>query len=109
MLLFGPLIGDSAYTLVRRLLRGETVWRAHHSHLYQRLIRVGHSHARVSACYVIATLGLGLLVTFGGVASAVAGAVACAFAILLIERYLSRGAAALTVAGNSSGGPGSVR
>ena len=89
LLLFGPLIGDSAYTLVRRLLRGETVWRAHHSHLYQRLVRVGHSHARVSACYVIATLAMGLLVTFGGIASAVAGAVACAFAISLIERYLS--------------------
>ncbi len=90
LLLFGPLIGDSAYTFVRRLLRGETVWRAHHSHLYQRLVRVGHSHARISACYVIATLAMGLLVTFGGIVSAVVGAVACVLAILLVERYLSR-------------------
>ena len=89
LLLFGPLIGDAAYTFVRRLLRGEHVWRAHHSHLYQRLIRVGHSHARISACYVIATLAMGLLVTFGGIASAVVGAVTCALTIVLIERYLS--------------------
>ena len=99
LLLFGPLIGDAAYTVVRRLLRGEHVWRAHHSHLYQRLIRVGHSHARVSAYYVIATLAIGLLVTFGGVASAVVGAVICVFAIVLVERYLSRTAGPITVGG----------
>ena len=98
LLLFGPLIGDSAYTFVRRLVRGENVWQAHHSHLYQRLVRVGHSHARVSACYVIATLAVGLLVTFGGIASAGVGGVACALTILLIERYLSRSTAALRVA-----------
>ncbi|MEQ1908507.1 MAG: glycosyl transferase family 4 [Vicinamibacterales bacterium] len=90
LLLFGPLIGDSAYTFVRRLLRGEHVWRAHHSHLYQRLIRVGHSHARISACYVIATLAIGLLVTYGGFGSAVVAAVICVLTIVLIERYLSR-------------------
>ena len=90
LLLFGPLIGDAAYTLVRRLLNGEHVWRAHHSHLYQRLIRVGHSHARISACYVIATLAIGLLVTLGGFASAVVGAVVCVLTIVLIEGYLSR-------------------
>ena len=97
VLLFGPLIGDSAYTVVRRLLRGEHVWRAHHSHIYQRLIRVGHSHARVSACYVVATLAMGLLVTFGGIASAVVGAVACAATIVLVERYLSQAAGPLRV------------
>lgn len=100
LLLFGPLIGDSAYTLVRRLLRGEHVWRAHHSHLYQRLIRVGHSHARISACYVVATLVVGLLVTVGGgVTSAVVAAIVCVLAIVLIERYLTRAVATLPVAG----------
>jgi UDP-N-acetylmuramyl pentapeptide phosphotransferase/UDP-N-acetylglucosamine-1-phosphate transferase len=46
-----PFIFDTAYTLCRRLARGENVFRAHRSHLYQRLVITGWSHRAVSTLY----------------------------------------------------------
>lgn len=47
MLLF-HFIFDTAFTFVRRLVRGEKVLQAHRTHLYQLLNRVGYSHRSVS-------------------------------------------------------------
>jgi UDP-N-acetylmuramyl pentapeptide phosphotransferase/UDP-N-acetylglucosamine-1-phosphate transferase len=44
LLVFGPFIGDATVTLVRRLIRGERVWRAHREHYYQRMVRMGLGH-----------------------------------------------------------------
>lgn len=41
-------LADATITLVRRLLRGDKVWRAHKEHFYQRAHQAGLSHARVS-------------------------------------------------------------
>jgi UDP-N-acetylmuramyl pentapeptide phosphotransferase/UDP-N-acetylglucosamine-1-phosphate transferase len=90
VLVLAPLVGDSAYTIVRRLLRRENILRAHHSHLYQRLFRAGHPHGAISACYALATLAIALLVTFGGKGGAVIAAVSCIAATVALERYLSR-------------------
>jgi UDP-N-acetylmuramyl pentapeptide phosphotransferase/UDP-N-acetylglucosamine-1-phosphate transferase len=46
-----PFLFDAAFTFVRRLARGENVFEAHRSHLYQRLVITGASHAQVSALY----------------------------------------------------------
>jgi UDP-N-acetylmuramyl pentapeptide phosphotransferase/UDP-N-acetylglucosamine-1-phosphate transferase len=46
-----PFIFDTAYTLCRRLARGENVFQAHRSHLYQRLVITGWSHRAVSTLY----------------------------------------------------------
>ena len=48
ILLFAVFIGDTAYTLVRRALRGAPVWQAHKEHLYQRAVQSGLSHASVT-------------------------------------------------------------
>jgi len=48
LLAFSPFIVDATYTLLRRLLRGEKVWQAHHEHAYQRLVRSGWSHRRLA-------------------------------------------------------------
>jgi len=48
-----PFVGDGIYTFLRRLLRREKVWRPHRSHLYQRLVQSGWSHARVSSLYAL--------------------------------------------------------
>jgi UDP-N-acetylmuramyl pentapeptide phosphotransferase/UDP-N-acetylglucosamine-1-phosphate transferase len=67
-LLLGPFIYDAAFTLGRRIRAGENVLRAHRSHLYQRLVVAGRSHAEVTACYVGLTLvcgGLGCLYQAG--------------------------------------------
>jgi UDP-N-acetylmuramyl pentapeptide phosphotransferase/UDP-N-acetylglucosamine-1-phosphate transferase len=44
VLVFGPFIGDATVTLVKRLVRGERVWRAHREHYYQRMVRMGLGH-----------------------------------------------------------------
>jgi len=58
-----PFLFDTAFTLARRLVRGENVLRAHRSHLYQRLVARGWSHRSVSALYgVLALAGVGVAV-----------------------------------------------
>ncbi len=47
-LLFAPFILDATLTLLRRLIAGEKITKAHRTHLYQRLIRSGLGHARVA-------------------------------------------------------------
>lgn len=42
---------DTLYTFFRRLRRGEKFWRAHRSHLYQRLVIAGYSHPFVTIVY----------------------------------------------------------
>ena len=46
-----PFVFDAAFTFLRRLRHGENVFAAHRSHLYQRLIIVGHSHRFVLLLY----------------------------------------------------------
>ncbi len=46
-----PFLFDTAYTLVRRATRGENVFEAHRSHLYQRLVIAGWSHRAVALLY----------------------------------------------------------
>lgn len=54
LLIFSPFIVDATVTLVRRAIHGEPVWRAHRSHYYQRLVRIGWGHRRtVLAEYLV--------------------------------------------------------
>jgi len=46
-----PFIFDTAYTFLRRLGRGEAVFQAHRSHIYQRLVIAGWSHRAVAWLY----------------------------------------------------------
>ncbi|MFH2218512.1 MAG: MraY family glycosyltransferase [Pseudomonadota bacterium] len=50
-LLLFHFIYDTFFTFVRRLIKGENVFAAHRSHLYQLFNRLGHSHTTVSAFY----------------------------------------------------------
>lgn len=45
-LVFSPFIVDATVTLLRRLLRGEKVWRPHRDHYYQRLVLSGWGHRK---------------------------------------------------------------
>ncbi|MBW4549817.1 MAG: glycosyltransferase family 4 protein [Aphanocapsa sp. GSE-SYN-MK-11-07L] len=61
-----PLIGDTIYTLVCRLIRRENIFQAHRTHLYQRLQQAGRTHAQVSSLYIIYTLLIAILIiSFG--------------------------------------------
>lgn len=52
---------DTVITFFTRLLKGEPVWKAHRSHLYQKLTIKGYSHQKVSLVYGLLTLGIILL------------------------------------------------
>jgi len=63
VLVVWPFVGDGFYTFLRRAWCREPVWLPHRSHLYQRLVRSGWPHARVSSLYAlwcVACAGTGL-------------------------------------------------
>lgn len=83
-------LADGTYTLLRRLLRGERIWDAHCSHLYQRLVKTGLAHSSVALKAGAGALVVASLAVFGvrsgeamaqwaAMMSAIAG-----FAVLLI-------------------------
>jgi UDP-N-acetylmuramyl pentapeptide phosphotransferase/UDP-N-acetylglucosamine-1-phosphate transferase len=51
---------DATLTLVKRAARGETPWRAHREHFYQRATQAGLSHARVAGAAIAVQFALGL-------------------------------------------------
>jgi UDP-N-acetylmuramyl pentapeptide phosphotransferase/UDP-N-acetylglucosamine-1-phosphate transferase len=51
LLVVWPFVADTAVTFFRRLVSGERVVEAHRSHLYQRLVSRGWSHAGVALLY----------------------------------------------------------
>jgi hypothetical protein len=60
-LLLWPFIFDSVFTFIRRALRGENVFDAHRSHLYQRLVISGCTHLFVTTLYgALALVGVAL-------------------------------------------------
>jgi len=51
-LMLWPFLFDSSSTLLRRFKNGENVFKAHRSHLYQRLNIAGWSHSKISILYL---------------------------------------------------------
>jgi UDP-N-acetylmuramyl pentapeptide phosphotransferase/UDP-N-acetylglucosamine-1-phosphate transferase len=47
-----PFVFDTSFTLIRRLIRGENIFVAHRSHIYQRLVIAGYSHRIVTLTYM---------------------------------------------------------
>jgi len=66
VLIFSPFIVDATITLIWRTLRGESVWKAHRMHCYQRLVQRGFGHrttvlwqyALMLACAISALMAL---------------------------------------------------
>jgi Fuc2NAc and GlcNAc transferase len=84
-----PLLGDAIYTLFRRLLRRENIFKAHRSHLYQRLQQFGWSHPRVALIYIGLTLLIGCSLSVLGVWGAWLSLVGILGTIILGEIYLT--------------------
>lgn len=83
-----PLLGDAVYTLIRRLIKQENIFKAHRSHLYQRLQQAGWSHEQVAISYITMTfLIAGGLALFSWIAAWI-GLAAVAGAIVIGEIYL---------------------
>jgi UDP-N-acetylmuramyl pentapeptide phosphotransferase/UDP-N-acetylglucosamine-1-phosphate transferase len=69
VLLVWPFVADAGLTFLKRLLRGERVFEAHHSHIYQGFVSRGAPHAAVTLGYS----GLALAGLAGALAWALAG------------------------------------
>ncbi|HSI88470.1 MAG TPA: glycosyltransferase family 4 protein [Pyrinomonadaceae bacterium] len=80
-----PFVFDTVITFFRRLFRGERVWTAHRTHLYQRMIINGRSHKNVSKIY-------------GGLSSIIIVAAFAAFFTELPWKYAVYTAMAVTLA-----------
>jgi len=60
LLVFSPFALDGSVTVLKRMAQGERFWEPHREHYYQRLVRMGMSHARLAACaYVLMALCAG--------------------------------------------------
>jgi UDP-N-acetylmuramyl pentapeptide phosphotransferase/UDP-N-acetylglucosamine-1-phosphate transferase len=62
LLVFAPFVGDATITLLKRLLRGKPLWRAHRDHYYQRMVRMGLGHRTT------ALIAYGVMLACGGAA-----------------------------------------
>lgn len=70
LLVFSPFIVDATITLLRRMLCGEKVWRAHKTHYYQRLVQAGWGHRKtvlLEYALMVACAGAALAARSAGV------------------------------------------
>jgi UDP-N-acetylmuramyl pentapeptide phosphotransferase/UDP-N-acetylglucosamine-1-phosphate transferase len=83
-------VADASLTLLRRLFRGEAVWRAHRSHFYQRALGPDGNHAAVALWILAGDVGLiasaVIAVWHPAVALALGAAVTAALLIMLARR-----------------------
>lgn len=85
LLAFAPFVCDASLTLLKRLLRGERVWRAHRDHYYQRLVRMGFGHRGTAIVEYMVMAGCAVIAMLASDASLAAqtAAVAGAAAVLI--------------------------
>ena len=55
LLLAFPILLDSIYTLINKIIYKQPILSAHSQHLYQRLVKGGWSHSNVSTIYILLT------------------------------------------------------
>lgn len=83
-----PLVSDAIYTLTRRLLKGENIFQAHRSHLYQRIQLAGWSHAQVAITYMLWTMIVGMMIGIWGTVGSWVSLILSVCAIAIGEIYL---------------------
>jgi UDP-N-acetylmuramyl pentapeptide phosphotransferase/UDP-N-acetylglucosamine-1-phosphate transferase len=60
MLILSALYLDAGLTLTGRMLRGEKIFQAHHTHYYQRLLSLGLNHKQVTLLEYLLVVLLGV-------------------------------------------------
>ncbi|MEQ9483408.1 MraY family glycosyltransferase [Coleofasciculus sp. F4-SAH-05] len=83
-----PLTADAIYTLIRRLIRQENIFKGHRSHIYQRLQQSGWTHRQVALTYLIATSIIVLLITTLGTLGNWFSLVGVLIGLAIAEMYL---------------------
>ena len=82
-----PLVTDTVYTIIGRLLRKENIFQAHRSHLYQRLQQAGWTHQQVAMVYIRLTSAIALSVIFGGRYGVIASIIVTIIALIAGEVF----------------------
>ncbi len=80
-------LADATITLARRLVRGETIWRAHRGHFYQLAVRGGQSHAAVATKVLACNAVLIALAVAATAGLAWPAAVIAAIVVALLLRH----------------------
>lgn len=89
-LAFAPFLLDGTFTILRRAGRGEKVWEAHRSHLYQRAVTAGRTHREVLLVYTVwMAVSAGAALVAGRSPAALLAAWSCAIAgLALVHRWV---------------------
>lgn len=77
LIILTPILGDAFITLILRIKNKKNIFKAHKSHLYQRLNQAGMDHAQISLLY----LGASVLLCILGIYNIVYGVI---FSLLVI-------------------------
>ena len=83
-----PLIGDTIYTLICRILQGENIFEPHRTHIYQRLQQSGLTHPQVATIYLITTSIFGIFIYYLNAISIGINLLLTIIAIAIAEIYL---------------------
>jgi Fuc2NAc and GlcNAc transferase len=92
-LALAPFLLDGTFTLFRRLCRGEAIWRAHRTHLYQRAVGSGRAHHDVLlpwACWIAVAAATACGAAVGDGRAALGGCVAMLVAFGAMWRWVVR-------------------
>lgn len=93
VLIFALFVGDASTTILRRALNREKIWLPHRSHYYQRLAKIGISHAIIVFGAIVIMLLCSLIATLSMVyrdmiGIAVISAISLIFCAALLVRWL---------------------
>ncbi len=83
-----PITGDAIYTIVCRLIRSENIFKAHRTHLFQRLNQSGWGHRKVAYAYMGFTLLIAIFLLNYPTLGAWLSLIATFILIASAERYL---------------------
>jgi UDP-N-acetylmuramyl pentapeptide phosphotransferase/UDP-N-acetylglucosamine-1-phosphate transferase len=85
-----PFLLDGTFTIVRRALRKEKIWKAHRTHLYQRAVQSGVGHRQVLLVYVawLSVSAGGAVLASQGTAALGLAWIAAALALVLVWRWV---------------------
>jgi UDP-N-acetylmuramyl pentapeptide phosphotransferase/UDP-N-acetylglucosamine-1-phosphate transferase len=86
---FSPFILDALFTLARRALRREPIWRAHRGHLYQRAVQTGLGHRDVLFVYAVWALAAVLTAVVGSPSTTLAGWLASATTLVFVREWVT--------------------
>jgi UDP-N-acetylmuramyl pentapeptide phosphotransferase/UDP-N-acetylglucosamine-1-phosphate transferase len=82
-------LADASWTLLHRLVRGETIWQAHRQHFYQHAARAWRSHAAVVLCVLVADIML-IIAALWSTESAISALATAAIIVGVLLAALSR-------------------